>query len=697
MSRTEKDFPLFILLLGLPCLVLLAVIPAPAQLKAKIVVDTNKSVHKIDRRIYGQYVEHFGRIVQGGLWAELLRNRKFYPIDAQRSQVAEPWQPEREQGQVSYVIDRSESIDGISSQRISLFGQSRDWRGIRQSGFDVLGGKEYVAYAWIKVDRPGQTVSFRLESLQGMVAAHAEATVPPGDWKKVQVKLTPTTDLRPAVFRLAFNSPGLKWIGAASLMPADNVEGLRRDVLELVKTMGPPIIRWPGGGYPDCYDWRKAIGPRDQRPPQDLLPFGQPYGYDNGMDPNDFGTDEYLRFCELIDAEPYITANFGSGTPEMAAAWVEYCNGPATSPWGSKRAANGRSQPYGVKHWSIGNEIWGDPFQSGHTTGEGYAFYFVPMAKAMRAIDPSIQITAVGHFDTPDRRAWNVPVIQGAWEQIDLLSLHHYYPGSAKLPNARNRPRDFYLWIVAEPTQTERGLREMLALVDNLTGGRKEIAIAFDEWNEWDWEYEFPVERPERSARNQFIDLINKSGLEFNHTARDGIFGARILHMLMRLADRVPIAIRTHMINSLGAIRTDSTRSFVTASGTVMQLYRFHSGSNLLQIKQEAPAFDVAEMGWKEIAYLDAAATLSGDGKTLYLHLINLHPDESLATQVEIQGHEVAPQGVAWQIAPEDFLSRNDFGISRVVIRRKEVQNAGASFVYQLPPHSVTTLEAQLK
>jgi alpha-N-arabinofuranosidase len=448
--------------------------PGLAQIRADVQVDTRVRLHKIDPRIYGHFVEHFGRVVQGGLWAELLQNRKFYPIDPDRAQVAAPWKPESDRSQVSYVIDRSLSLDGIPSQRVSLFGDSRAWRGISQTGFDALGGKEYVAYAWIKAEPAQQSVSFRLETAQGEVAAHAEAALQPGDWQKYEVRLQPDRDLRPAVFRIAFDAPGAKWIGAASLMPTDNISGMRQDVLELVKNLAPTIIRWPGGGYTDSYDWRKAIGPRDRRPPQAILPFGQPCGYDHGMDPSDFGTDEYLRFRELIGAEPYISANFGSGTPEMAAAWVEYCNGPADSKWGSRRAANGHPEPYRVKHWSIGNEIWGYPFESGNTNTEGYATYYVPMAKAMRAVDPRIQITAVGTFDNLSAQGdWNEPLLRKAWEQIDLLSLHHYYPTGFWPSPLLNRPLESHKAVVAEPTIVERKLRAVVALLDQITKGQK--------------------------------------------------------------------------------------------------------------------------------------------------------------------------------------------------------------------------------
>ncbi len=681
------------------CLALCLGPASSAQITAEVRVNAQKPLHKIDRRICGQFVEHFGRIINGGLWAELLRNRKFYPIDPHRRQVADPWMSEQNRSTVSYAVDRWVSLNGVSSQRVLPFGESQAWRGISQTGFDVLAGKEYVAYAWIKTDRVDQNVAFRLESPDGVVSAHAEVPLRSGDWKKYETTLKPDRDLRPAVFRIAFNRAGIKWIGAASLMPADNVNGLRRDVLELVKSMAPPVIRWPGGGYPDCYDWSRAIGARDRRPPQPILPFGQPYGYDHGMDPNDFGTDEYLRFCALIGAEAYITANFGSGTPEMAASWVEYCNGSADSKWGAIRAANGRREPYLVKNWSIGNEIWLDPAQVGHATAEGYATYYVPIARAMKAVDPTIKITAVGQFDnvSASERNWNEVVLNQAWEHIDMLSLHHYYP-TGYWPDALvNRPLQAYLAVVADPIRVERNLQSVIAMADRITQGKKKIQIAFDEYNEWDWDYPRPVDSPERSYVNQFIDMLNRSGLEFNHTLRDALFGARMLHVFMRAGERLPIAVRTHMVNSLGAIRTDSTRAFITSSGKIMELYRKHSGTTLLDVEQRVPSFDVPEENWRDIPYLDSAATVSEDGRTLFIHLINLHPEEGLRVQVRISGRAARTQGGIWEVVAEDFMSRNDFGRETVTIRHRPADSFGSAFLQVLPKHSATTLEMELQ
>lgn len=665
--------------------------------KAEVSVALTGQRHDIDRRIFGQFLEHFGRIIQGGLWAELLENRKFYPIDPDRTQVAQPWKPEADRSDISYVIDRFESIDGISSQRVSVFGDRKAWRGISQTGFDVLSEREYVAYAWVKTDTPGHKIAFRLESADGKTRVQAETAIERGEWTRYQVRLRTAEAAKGAAFRILFNGNGIYWIGAASLMPGDNVDGMRADVLELARAMSPKIIRWPGGGYPDEYDWRTGIGPRDRRPPQPILPFGQPNGFDAGIDPNDFGTDEFLDFCKLIGADPYITANFGSGTPEMAASWVEYTNGAASSTWGRKRAENGHPEPYRVKNWSVGNEIWGDPFESGHTTAEGYSYFLAPIVKAMRTADPGIAITGVGLLNNMNgtEDGWNETIVRANGKDLNFLSIHHYYPGGFHPPAFEGKPHDFDLAVVGDPWVFESRLGELLKKIDREMGSSNQLNVALDEWNEWDWDLVLPTDTSKRSLVNQFIDLIGQTGLEMNHTARDALFNARMLHLLMRMSDRVPIGVRTHMINSLGAIRTDSTGSFLTASGVVMELYSNHSGDTLVPTTQTSATFDVPEEGWKGIPYLDVTASMNG--QKLFLHLVNVHPSEEMDVHIHIAGGDIKPKGVIWRIAPRSLSSRNNFDAKNIFIEQQESNSLGSDMIQHLAPHSITTIEADLK
>lgn len=670
--------------------------PALAQHRehAELDIDLKGPRHAIDRRIYGQFLEHFGRIIQGGLSAELLRNRKFYPIDPDRTQVADPWKPESDRSKVSYVIDTSESIDGVSSQRISLFGDSMSWRGVSQTTLEILPGKDYIAYAWIKAEPTGQRVVFRLESDKGESSVKVVSTLDSGDWKRYEVHLK-SGALRPTVFRILFQGNGMYWVGAASLMPADNVHGLRADVLALVKEMAPPIIRWPGGGYPDEYDWRTAIGPRDRRRPQPILPFGQPFGYDNGIDPNDFGTDEFIDFCRLINAEPYITANFGSGTPAMAGSWVEYTNGPATSPWGKKRADNGHPDAYNVRSWSVGNEIWGDPFESGHTNSGGYSYFLTPIVMAMRASNPNISITAVGLLDnfTGDGQEWNATVLKNNAQELNYLSIHHYYPGGFHPAGFKDQPAsELDLAVVAEPWVFEKRLRTLVDYVEQTTG-TKRLKIALDEWSEWDWDIAPPTDISQRTFNNQFIDLIGKTGLEFNQTARDALFNARMLLMLERLSNSVPIGVRTHMINSLGAIRTEGSDAYLTAPGVVMEMFAVHSGIEFVPSTLSSPNFDVSANGWKAIPYLDA--TVAVTGKKLYLHLLNVHPSDGIQVRIRLNAR-VKPTGTQWQIAPRDFGTRNDSKSKNVFIEKQPLESLSSDMVRTLPAHSVTVIEMEM-
>ena len=178
---------------------------------------------------------------------------------------------------------------------------------------------------------------------------------------------------------------------------------------------------------------------------------------------------------------------------------------------------------------------------------------------------------------------------------------------------------------------------------------------------------------------------------------RDALFDARMLHDFMRSADRVPIAVRTHPINSLATMRTDSTRVFMTSSGKMMQLYRQHSGASVVKTEAQAPAFDVPEEGWTGISYLDAIATLSSDGHKLYVHLLNLHPSEALAAHLHIGGSSVERAADVWQIAPQDFMSKNDFEITNVDITHTPLDRVASDFVYNLPAHSATTIEISLR
>jgi len=669
-------------------------VQAKGQVKAEVHVDTDTQLHKINPGIYGQFIEHYCRVVEHGLWGELLENRKFYPFEGiGKMNIAVPWTGDPKDKESSYAIDRTIIIDGISSQRIVLGGEAAQWRGIRQDGFDVVGGKEYVGHAWIKSTAANQSAAFALETSEGALLAREEVSLTPGDWKRYDFKLTPAPGLHPAVFRIMFNHPGVVWIGAASLMPGDNIDGIRKDVVELAKTMAVPLVRWPGGGFTDTYDWRVGMGPRDKRPPHPLGIYANDDGYDSRVDPSDFGIDEFIHFCRLIGSEPYLTANYGTGSPELAREFVEYCNGPVSSEWGGRRSANGHPEPYNVKTWGVGNETWLS-IEPGHSTPEGYATYFNDFADAMHKADPGIKIVAVGDTLGADGN-WNATVARISSARAHYLSLHYYFALGFLSQFDADHPVDFYRALQASPVYVEQALRDTLAKIDAATPGDKKIQIALDEWNDANFG-PMPRSAPQEFSLARLVQGLIKFA-DFNQPESDAVFEARMFHAFMRVGDRVPFACRTHIVNSTGAIRASSTDAYVTASGTALQLYGPHSGTKLMKVDQISPTYDVPAYNWKNIPYLDAVATLSEDGHKLYVHLLNLEETQTMSVQIAVAGHSVEPQGDLWQIASESFLTLNNFGISPVKVRHEQLNGLRGEFVQLLPPHSATTLELTIK
>ena len=257
--------------------------------------------------------------------------------------------------------------------------------GVYQPRVPVRAGVAYQGYLWLKTTGyDGRIVVALEEDLPGgQTYAEAEIRGVEGDWKKYAFTLRPARTDTHARLAFLFEGKGRVWVDQVSLLPGDAVGGVRADVEARVAALRPAFLRWPGGNVAQDYHWTWGVGPRDQRPIWVNL------SWKNEPEPGDIGTDEFIALSRRVGAEPSITVNVeGRGaTAEEAAAWVEYCNGPATSRYGAMRAANGHPEPYGVKYWELGNEIWGD-WVRGHSDAATYARNYVRYAQAMRAVDP---------------------------------------------------------------------------------------------------------------------------------------------------------------------------------------------------------------------------------------------------------------------------------------------------------------------
>jgi alpha-N-arabinofuranosidase len=545
--------------------------------------------------LYGQFLEFMFEGIKGGLHAELLRNRSFeespnviglsrnwdrYPDDRNDDYAlsfvwdddfAYPPQRKTETKEHSLRVNAS---DGVIQRH-----------GIYQPRVPIRAGVEYRGYLWARTtDYDGRiTVALESDVNLGEIYAAADMNITRGDWRKYEFTLKTRRSDPLARFAILFPGKGTVWIDQVSLMPGDAAAGgVRRDVFEKIKLLNPAFIRWPGGNVAQDYRWLWGVGPRDERMTWTNL------SWKNEPEPSDFGTDEFVAFARAAGAEPSITVNVeGRGaTVEEAAAWVEYCNGPATSKYGALRAANGHPAPFAVKFWEVGNEIWGD-WVRGHSDAETYARNYNRYAQAMRAVDPTIKLIAVGD----NNMNWNRTLLRAAGANIDYLAIHHYY-GRREAGN--DLPK-----LTARPLYFERFYREVGQLLREL-GLEGRVKLAINEWG-----LDLPTER--------------------QYSIEAALYGARLMNVFERSGELVEMSAVSDLVNGWpgGIIQAGRHNVFVTPIYLVNQLYNTHRGEVRLASEVVSPDLD---------------ATASRSGNTIFIKAVNLSPTSSLTTTILVRG-----------------------------------------------------------
>ncbi len=521
--------------------------PSPT---ARIAIDAGTVDGRISPLLYGQFAEFMFEGIKGGLHAELLRNRSFeerpggiglsqhwerYPDDRNDDYaISFGWDETTAYGTGVYA---AASASG-HSLRIQLRPGVVARHGVYQARVPIRQGLDYHGYVWMRADSFTGSVSASLEADAdgGRIYDERPLGNVGGDWKQYAFTLRPAASDSGARFAILVSGVGTLWVDQVSLLPGDAVDGVRADVLEKVKALAPAFLRWPGGNVAQDYRWQWGIGPRDERPA-----WVNP-SWNNEVEPADFGTDEFVRFARRVGAEPSITVNVeGRGaTVEEAAAWVEYCNGPATSPFGRMRARHGHPEPYRVKYWEIGNEIWGD-WVRGHSDATTYARNLTRYVARMRAVDPSIQVIAVGDNDM----SWNRTVLTSTDERVDYLAIHHYYGRRDMGDDLRN--------LLARPLHYERFYRDVDAAWRELPSDRRP-RLAINEWG---------LDIPE----SQQYSIVA------------ALYGARLMNVFERQSDLVAMSAVSDLVNGWpgGIIQAGRHGVFVTPIYLVNRLYATHS------------------------------------------------------------------------------------------------------------------------
>jgi alpha-N-arabinofuranosidase len=578
----------------------------------RVTLDLSDKGQPIEKYIYGQFIEHLGKCIYGGIWAEMVEDRKFYyPVQEDFDPYGTATDPFWNTGPYQYLdaspweiigtggnvqMERAKPYTGEQAVSIQAPGDGSA-AGIRQYGLGMIRGRQYTGRIILSGEESALPVVIRLRSGAESMELPVEAISP--EYGAVTFEFESLFSSDSVMLEIFSQGAGRFTIGTLSLMPADNIKGWRKDVVALMKELQSPVYRWPGGNFVSGYNWRDGIGERDRRPPRKNPAW-------KGVESNDVGIHEYMDLMELLDAEGYISVNTGLGTLEEVAREVEYVNGPASSEWGGIRAENGHPEPWGVKWWAVGNEMYGS-WQLGHMPLSEYVNKHNSIAEAMWKVDPGARLIAVGHVGE-----WSETMLSEAAGHMNLISEHIYCreldPVSAHIDQIAN--------AIKEVADAHRKYRSEIEGLEE-----KDIRIAMDEWNYWYGDY-----------------LYGELGVRYHH--KDALGIAKGLHEYFRNSDLFFMANYAQTVNVIGCIKTTATSAGFATTALPLILYRQHFETIPVAVSHSIPMLDVS-------------AALSEGGDVLTAAMVN-SSDQPVAFELDVPGMDLPPDARSWMIHHED-------------------------------------------
>jgi alpha-N-arabinofuranosidase len=579
----------------------------------RVNIDILKRGAPIEEYIYGQFIEHLGKCIYGGIWAEMIEDRKFYypvtwnfdPFGSADDPYwntgpypylkASPWQVIGTEKTVS--MDKNNPFTGDYTPVLSSSDESGKF-GIRQGGLGLIKDKSYQGRIILAGDESVLPVNIRLLSRTGESIKISINEIS-SEYATSPITFISTFDCDSTTIEIYSEGQGKYSIGTVSLMPSDNIKGWRKDVVELMKELNAPVYRWPGGNFVSGYNWKDGIGDRDKRPPRKNPAW-------KGVEHNDVGIHEYMDLMEILDTEAFIAVNTGLGTVEEVGEEIEYCNGSPETPMGKLRAENGQKEPYKVKWWAVGNEMYGD-WQLGHMPLSEYVKKHNAMAEAIWEKDPEAQLIAVGAVGE-----WSETMLSESSEHMNLLSEHIYVQ---ELDNVQKHALQLKESIRRVADVHRKYRKELESLSD------KNIQIALDEWNYWYGDY-----------------IYGELGVRYHH--KDALGVAIGLHEFFRNSDIYFMANYAQTVNVIGCIKTTTTSSGFAATGLPLKLYRNHFGTIPVFIDQEYDDLDIV-----------AALNTSMDKITVSIININ-QADKTI--NLDFGTASILPDGRKWIIHNSD-------------------------------------------
>ena len=461
--------------------------------------------------------------------------------------------------------------------------------------------------------------------------------------------------------------------------PLADANGFRKDVAAEIKGLAVPIMRYPGGNFVSGYNWLDGVGPKDKRPT--VLERAW-----NSIETNQFGTDEFIQWCRLVGTEPLLGFNLGTGTPEQAVAYVEYCNFDKGTKWSDLRRQHGYEAPHAVKYWCMGNEMDG-PWQMGHMTAREYGRKARDSARQIRIVDPTTQLIACGSSNTilPTYLVWDREVLEECYDQVHGISLHNYYGNTPALTGSDSTR------YLAMNLDMERQIQEIAAVCDYVQGvlkSPKRLWLSFDEWNVW-----------YRARGGLFANGQRKVApplLEEVYNLEDALLVGGFLNTLLRRSDRVRVGCLAQIVNVIAPLMTNETSVLRQSIYYPYAWALKYARGRVLDLLVESETYPIRAAGLRpdfarddQVPYLDVAATY--DPKSGQLCLLMLNRDLQAERELAVDCRDLTPTRVltAETLTGTDLKAANTFERPTLVAPRAfEAPRPGATMTFKLPARS---------
>ncbi len=677
---------------------------------------SKKAPQKIPRNITGKFAEHLGANIYGGMYAQILRNPTLaaFPfwtgqtspdgvatflsdrealnremrrqgkrltmadsdidrmIEDYHDALAFPWMREGKRDDITLSPDTGAS--GGRAQRIELKGADQgiaQWtwlplHRVREYEISIHARSPELTTLHARLYRQSTETACTSVKLEGLTSK----------WGWVKGKLTvPKDEPAGALYRLALTTEarGQMVLDRVLLLPTDHVHGADPDIVKLLKESHMPVLRWPGGNFVSGYHWLDGVGPIEERPTRPNYAWG-------GLEPNLFGTHEFIEFCRAVGCEPMICVNGGDGSPSEAARWIEYCNGATNTPMGSLRAAHGHPEPYGIKLWEVGNELWGR-WQVHWTTGEGYVDRYHQFVPAMLKADPSITLYACG-APVFWGKSWNDALIKGAPRDLHIITDHPLIGGNV---SPQTDPIDVYRDFMAVPEVLEQkwaALRQ-----DMLQGGVADPHLAVTELQLFAHIGGGKEGEPVRLTQEKLVTPAT-------HT--EALYDVLIYHAAARLGTFVDMITHSAIVNHGGGLRKERERVYANPCHYAQSLFAQFAESTPVTCQIQTPKTKTALVlpelrnvsQGLEYGVVDALAAVDPQGNLL-ISIVHRGAEKPLQVDIDLDGFASSGRGDMHILEAAAPWSANEMDApERVKPTQKEVALEKNHLMCEMKPFS---------